>query len=246
MLPIAILAGGLATRLRPITEKIPKALVDIAGKPFIVHQLDLLKRQGIEHVVLCVGYLGEMINDLVGKGDRFDLQIEYSYDGPVLLGTGGSLKKALPLLGDSFFVLYGDSYLGCDYKKVQFAFEMSGKPALMTILRNEDRWDKSNILYQDGRIMKYDKKHLTSHMKYIDYGLSVLSKDIFTGIDKESVFDLAELYKDMVDTGRMASYEVSERFYEIGSHQGIEEISRLLEPNKMNIDGHQREERQDE
>lgn len=233
MLPMAILAGGLATRLRPITEKIPKALVDIAGKPFIVHQLDLLKRQGVERVVLCVGYLGEMIDDVIGKGDRFGLQIEYSYDGPVLLGTGGSLKKALPLLGDAFFVLYGDSYLDCDYKKVQSAFEMSGKPALMTILRNEDRWDKSNILYRDGRIMKYDKKLHTPHMQYIDYGLSVLSKDIFAGINKGSVFDLADLYKDVVDQGRMASYEVSERFYEIGSRQGIEEIRRLLEPKPI-------------
>lgn len=233
MLPIAILAGGLATRLRPITEKIPKALVEIAGKPFIVHQLNLLKSHGMKRVVLCIGYLGEMIYEVVGKGDKFGLQIEYSYDGPVLLGTGGSLKKALPLLGDAFFVLYGDSYLDCDYQKIQSAFKMSRKPALMTVLRNENRWDKSNIIYQEGRIIKYDKKNITPDIKYIDYGLSILKKDVFIGIDQGEVFDLAELYLGLVDKGQMAGYEVSERFYEIGSHEGIEETRQLLETKSI-------------
>lgn len=246
MLPVAILAGGMATRLRPVTEKIPKALVEIGGKPFILHQLDLLKRQDIERVVLCVGYLGEMIYGVVGTGKKLGLQVEYSYDGTVLLGTGGSLKKALPLLGDSFFVLYGDSYLDCNYEKIQSAFGMSGKPALMTVLRNEDRWDKSNIIFEDSRIIKYDKKNLTPEMKYIDYGLSILRRSVFTGIDKGEVFDLSELYKDIIDKGQMAGYEVSKRFYEIGSQQGIAELRRLLEPEPIVIKDHNREEQQDE
>ena len=246
MYPVAILAGGLATRLRPVTEKIPKALLEIGGKPFILHQLDLLKRQDIERVVLCVGYLGELIYRVVGTGKSLGLQIEYSFDGTVLLGTGGSLKKALPLLGDSFFVLYGDSYLDCNYKKIQSAFEISEKSALMTVLRNENRWDKSNVLYQDGRIVKYDKKQIIPEMKYIDYGLSILRTDVFTGIDKGAVFDLAELYKNLVDKGQMAGFEVSERFYEIGSHQGIEEISRLLDPKTNTNKLSKREEQLDE
>ena len=115
-LPVAILAGGLATRLRPITEKIPKSLVDVAGEPFIVRQLDYLFRQRVRDVVLCIGYLGEMIEAVVGDGSRFGLRVSYSIDGPILLGTGGALRRAAPLLGEAFFVLYGDSYLPVDYR----------------------------------------------------------------------------------------------------------------------------------
>src|SRR5258708_1931944 len=113
MLPIAILAGGLATRLRPITETIPKALVEIAGEPFLAHQLHLLRANGYERVVMCVGYLGEMVRDFAGDGSQFGMQVEYSFDGEALLGTAGALRKALPLLADDFSVIYGDSYLPC-------------------------------------------------------------------------------------------------------------------------------------
>src|SRR5215475_16199750 len=114
MLPVAILAGGLATRLRPITERIPKALIEINGEPFIAHQLRLLRSRGIRRVVLCLCYLGEMVRDFVGGGQAFDLAVEYSFDGPVLLGTAGAIHRAIPLLGGAFFVLYGDSWLPCD------------------------------------------------------------------------------------------------------------------------------------
>ncbi len=150
LLPVAILAGGLANRLRPITETIPKALVTVAGEPFLFHQLRYLKAQGVAHVVICTGYLGEQVEAAVGNGHAFGLKVEISPDGPVLLGTGGALKTAAPKLGDAFFVLYGDSFLPCDFGKVQSAFEASGKPALMTVLRNGDRWDKSNVVFVDG------------------------------------------------------------------------------------------------
>src|SRR6266480_3410683 len=155
--PVAILAGGLAKRLRPITETIPKALVTIAGAPFLAHQLRLLHFAGLRRIVICAGYLGEMIEAEIGDGASFDLRIEYSFDGPRLLGTGGALKRALPLLGRRFFVLYGDSYLPIDYRKVALAFVTGGKAGLMTVYRNEDRWDGSNVQFEAGEILRYDK-----------------------------------------------------------------------------------------
>jgi NDP-sugar pyrophosphorylase family protein len=232
MFPVAILAGGLATRLRPITEKIPKALVEIAGQPFIIHQLELLKKNNIEQVVICIGYRGEMIQDLIGNGHKFGLQVDYSSDWPELLGTGGAIKKTLPLLGDAFFILYGDSYLDCDYYAVRQAFPKSGKPALMTVFRNENKWDKSNISYQNCKILKYDKKSVAPDIKYIDYGLSILKKATFDIAGFDNKFDLADLFKDLVDRGQMAGYEVAQRFYEIGTTQGISDLEKYLNDNK--------------
>lgn len=228
MLPVAILAGGLATRLRPVTEKIPKALLEIAGKPFIFHQLELLKQQGINKVILCVGYLGEQVVAAVGNGQSMGISVEYSFDGDVLLGTGGALKRALPLLGDSFFVLYGDSYLPCSFSEVQTAFEKSNCPALMTVLRNGDRWDKSNVLFQEGRLVEYNKSSPHPEMAHIDYGLGILTSSLFNGFETGQSFDLADIYQYLSLNGRLAGFEVDKRFYEIGSHQGIEETEEFL------------------
>jgi N-acetyl-alpha-D-muramate 1-phosphate uridylyltransferase len=174
MFPVAILAGGLATRLRPITQTIPKALIEVAGKPFIDHQLEYLRKQGVTSVVLCIGYLGEMIQEIVGDGSRWSMQVRYSLDGPVLLGTGGALKKALPMLGERFFILYGDSYLPIDFGKVQAAFSNSGQLGLMTVLRNQNLWDRSNVRFENGQLIEYNKEKITPLMHYIDYGLGVL------------------------------------------------------------------------
>jgi NDP-sugar pyrophosphorylase family protein len=227
MLPVAILAGGLATRLYPLTENKPKALIEIERQPFIVHQLNLLRRHGIERVVLCVGYLGKMIQESVGDGSRFRIQVEYSYDGPYLLGTGGSLKKALPLLGEAFFVLYGDSYLDCDYDAIQLAFIKSGKSALMTVFRNENMWDKSNVIYENNTIIDFDKKNPTPEMKYIDYGLGVLRRSVFKKFKKNEA-DLADIYKYLISRNDLAGCEVKQRFYEIGSKKGLEETNNYL------------------
>jgi N-acetyl-alpha-D-muramate 1-phosphate uridylyltransferase len=229
ILPVGILVGGLATRLRPITEKIPKALIKIGGQPFIAHQLKLLKKNNIERVVLCAGYFGELIRDVVGNGNQFGLHVEYSFDGPVLLGTGGALRKALPLLGDEFFVLYGDSYLDCDYHAVQLAFESSGKPALMTIFHNENRWGKSNVLCIDHAIVKYDKKNPTPEMKHLDYGLGVLKSSVFKILSGDQRCDLSNIYRDLASRGELAGFEVAQRFYEIGSKKGLAETRRYLE-----------------
>jgi N-acetyl-alpha-D-muramate 1-phosphate uridylyltransferase len=231
-LSVAILAGGLATRLRPITETIPKALVDVAGVPFICRQLASLREQGVKKVVLCTGYLGEMIEKVVGDGAAFGLEVAYSPDGPTLLGTGGAMKQALPLLGDSFFLLYGDSYLPIDFSKVETAFFESGKSGLMTVLDNGDRWDKSNVLFQDGRLVEYNKKSPRPEMRYIDYGLGVLKASAFSSYEAGEIFDLADLYHKLSIEDDLAGYEVHERFYEIGSQTGLKEAEAYFHERK--------------
>jgi NDP-sugar pyrophosphorylase family protein len=228
MLPVAILAGGLATRLRPLTETIPKSLVEIDGEPFICHQLRLLRANGVESVVLCTGYLGEMIRQAVGDGAAFGLRVEYSFDGPVLLGTAGALKQAIPLLGGSFFVLYGDSYLPCDWQAVGCAFLESRRSGLMTVCLNNNQWDASNVEFVDGRIVAYNKKLRTPRMRHIDYGLGVFRSDAFDRIPPGEPADLAGLYQQLLGEGELAAYEVPGRFYEIGSFDGIQELAQYL------------------
>lgn len=228
MIDVAILAGGLGTRLAPITETLPKALVDINGEPFIAHQLRLLRSYGITRVVLCVAYLGEMIRDFVGDGRRFDLEVSYSFDGPNLRGTAGALKEALSFLGEDFLVLYGDSYLRCDYSAVVSKFRSSGKLGLMTVYRNEGKWDLSNVEMDDRNIVKYDKKNFTPLMRHIDFGLGAFRRAAFADIPDESPFDLADLYRELLHRGQLAAFEVDSRFYEVGSQKGIQELSALL------------------
>lgn len=226
--PIALLAGGLATRLRPITTTIPKALVEVAGEPFIDHQLRLLARNGARRVVMCIGYLGEMIEAHCRDGSRYGLELSYVPDGPKLLGTGGALRQALPYLGEAFWVLYGDSYMDIDYPAVLTAFQQRGRQGLMTVLRNGDRWDKSNVVFQQNRLIRYDKRHPTPDMEYIDYGASLLRSDVLAAYPAGEAFDLADVYHRLVEQGEMTGYEVTQRFYEIGSHQGLKETEEYL------------------
>jgi N-acetyl-alpha-D-muramate 1-phosphate uridylyltransferase len=231
-LPLAILAGGLATRLHPVTETIPKALVDVAGTPFVLRQLDYLRRQGIGRVVLCVGYLGEQIEAVVGDGSAMGLFVSYSRDWPNLMGTGGALKQALPLLDSQFLVLYGDSYLPIDFAAVEREFFASGKPALMTVQRNANRWDKSNVLFRDNVIVEYNKRAPTPDMRHIDYGLGAISARVLADEVKTGPFDLADIYHRLSLSGQLAGYEVHERFYEIGSHKGLAEAADYFKGRK--------------
>ena len=227
-LPVAILAGGLATRLRPMTERRPKVLLDVAGQPFAVHQIELLRRQGLTDIVFCVGHLGEQVEQALGDGRRWGVNVRYAFDGPTLLGTGGALRQALPLLGAAFFVMYGDSYLTCDYGAVAQAFRASGRLGLMTVVRNDDAWDRSNVAYAGGRIVRYDKRHPTPDMHYIDYGLGVLQARTFEAYPPETALDLATLYQDLLAADQLAGWEAPERFYEIGSPAGLEETRQYL------------------
>jgi NDP-sugar pyrophosphorylase family protein len=227
-LPVAILAGGLATRLRPITEKIPKLLVEVAGEPFFSHQIRLLKKAGLTRLVLCIGHLGEKIVELYGDGSRWGVQIDYVFDGPRLLGTGGALMQALPRLGDAFYVLYGDSYLPIDYLACGNAFLRSGRLGLMTVYENHERYDTSNVWFADGEIKIYDKKNKVPQMHHIDYGLGLLQTRAFEGWPRNEIVDLADVYKKLVAERQLAGYEIEQRFYEIGSHAGLQELDTLL------------------
>jgi NDP-sugar pyrophosphorylase family protein len=228
MLQAVILMGGVATRLRPVTEKIPKALIDINGEPFLSHQLRLLHSRGIRRVVCCIGFLGEMIREAAGDGERFGMELQYSFDGPVLLGTAGAIHRALPLLEEKFFVLYGDSYLPCDYAAIQNNFDASGRNGLMTVYRNEGKWDSSNVEFERGSILAYDKRVKTPRMHYIDYGLGVFRRGVFEEVEPGVARDLAEVYQELLSRQDLAAYEVMQRFYEIGSFTGIEDLSAAL------------------
>jgi len=228
MPPLALLAGGLATRMRPLTETIPKSLLEVAGKPFLDHQLTLFASQGVRHVVICAGYLGEQMRDFAGDGAGWGLSIEWSFDGDQLLGTGGALMQALPLLGEEFLVTYGDSYLDEPYAPIVAAFRASAQPALMTVFRNEGRWDTSNIEFAEGRLLRYDKAHLSPAMQHIDYGLQAVRREALAGWPTGRKFDLAAVYASLVEAGRMAGYETTRRFHEIGSPQGLAELDALL------------------
>ena len=234
-LPVAILAGGLGTRMRPHTERIPKVLLEVAGEPFAVHQIKLLARHGVRRIVFCVGCMGDQVQAALGDGQRWGVHLDYIFDGPTLLGTGGALRNALPKLGGSFFVLYGDSYLDCDFAAVGKAFLSSGKLGLMTVVRNKNRWDTSNVVLASGVIVRYDKRNLSPEMEHIDYGLGLLRANVFDAYPPNSSFDLVAVYQDLIAKGQLAGYEMSSRFYEIGSPAGLEETRRLLESGQVGL-----------
>jgi N-acetyl-alpha-D-muramate 1-phosphate uridylyltransferase len=228
MFPIAILAGGVASRMRPRTDRIPKALLEVAGRPFIAHQLALLREQHVTDVVLCVGHFASQIEAYVGDGRAWDVRVRYSVDGPVLLGTGGALRQAQPLLGETFFVMYGDSYLPCDFTAVAKTFAASGQRALMTVFRNDNRLGASNVLFEHGRIVRYDKMLATPAMRHIDYGLTVLTAEPLSTYPADTPFDLSRVYQDLVAQGQLAGLEIEERFFEIGSPEGLRDTEALL------------------
>jgi NDP-sugar pyrophosphorylase family protein len=225
---VAILAGGRATRLGPLTESVPKSLLELNGEPFITHQLRLLHSNGICRVVLCVGYLSVPIQRAIGDGSDLGLQVDYSFDGKSLLGTAGAIKNALPKLGDPFFVIYGDSYLPCDYQAIARNFESAGVLGMMTVFRNEGKWDTSNVEYQSGKILAYSKTQPTSRMQYIDYGLGVFHAPAFEVVPEGKPCDLTEVYTALLRREQLAACEVHERFYEIGSPAGLRETGEFL------------------
>jgi len=233
--PVVILAGGLATRLRPITEKIPKALVEVGKQPFIGQQLRLLYSHGIRFVIISAWYRGEMIRESVGDGKQFGLTVEYVFDGETPLGTGGAIRQTLSLLKEPFFVLYGDSYLPCDYADIQKYFDHHTQSGLMTVYRNQGKWDTSNVEVVDGQILCYDKQHRTPRMEFIDYGLGLFRPEIFASLPEGRPTDLAEVYQKLIVNHSMLAYEVKQRFYEIGSFEGLRELDGLLtsEPDKF-------------
>lgn len=224
---LALLAGGLATRLRPLTSFMPKSLIPIAGDPFLAHQLRLIHAGGIREVVLCCGFLGDQIEDFAGDGSRFGLSITYSHDGEQPLGTGGALLKALPLLGERFLVMYGDSWLTEPIEPVWRTFLDSGKPALMSVFCNQNRWGASNVEFRKGMVVRYNKRHPSTAMHHIDYGLDALDAGVLAHWSVP-VFDLGDVWSGLADYSLLAGYETSERFYEIGSLAGMRETEYVV------------------
>jgi NDP-sugar pyrophosphorylase family protein len=225
---VAILAGGLGTRLHPLTATLPKSMVPVAGEPFIVHQLRLLSQQGFYSVVLCLGHLGEQIEAFVGDGYPFGCQVRYSRDGSELLGTGGAIRQALPLLGPQFAVLYGDSYLTAPFQPALQGFLTCGRPALMTLLRNQNQWQPSNVEFASGEIVRHDKNRLIPAMEHIDYGLCFFSAEVFQRWPQSSRFSLSEVLQSLIAKHAIAAFEVADRFYEIGSIMGLQETDQFL------------------
>jgi MurNAc alpha-1-phosphate uridylyltransferase len=229
-----ILAGGLATRMRPLTDVMPKALIPVAGTPFIDHQLRWLARHGVTHAVLSIGYRGEMLRAHVGDGAAHGLRVTYVDEGAVLRGTAGALRLAAAqgALDEAFLVTYGDSFLPIDFAEVWTRFRTSGQPALMAVFRNEGRWDSSNVIFDGARVVLYDKHHRTrpaADFSYIDYGLAGLERRLIeSDVPAQGKSDLADLYFALSGRGQLAGFEVHERFHEIGSTEGLEELTRWI------------------
>jgi len=228
VLPVVVLSGGLATRMQEYTEKIPKAMIDVAGKPFIHWQLSMQKKQKVQQVILCIGHLGEMIEAYIGDGSGYDLKVTYSYDGDKLLGTGGAIKKIEDSLPDDFFILYGDSYLEIPYAPLVEAFKASEKKGLMTVYENEDLFDVSNVIFQNDELITYRKHDKVKEMRHIDYGLGILNKKVFSDFPSDTVFDLAVVYEKLAAEKQLLGFEVYKRFYEIGSPEGLSELREKL------------------
>jgi NDP-sugar pyrophosphorylase family protein len=226
--PLALLAGGGGTRVQSVSRRVPKALFKVNDRPFIAHQLELVHRNGVRRVVLCTGHLGEQMEAYVGNGGSFGVEVEYSHDGEVLLGTAGALKNAEPMLGPLFWVMYGDTYLDVSFAEVFEAFRNSRALGLMTVFKNENRLDRSNVAYRDGLLRAYDKRDPKPDMTHIDYGLSLLRHAALAGVAPGARADLGDLYHDLVARGAMHGFEVHQRFYEIGSPEGLAETRRFF------------------
>jgi len=223
---VAILAGGLATRLGGLTREQPKSMVRIWGKPFLEHQIEMLKRNGITDIVLCIGHLGEQIQNYFGDGSKFGVSLSYSREDR-LLGTAGALKKAEALLDEVFFTLYGDSYLFLDFKAAMSYFLSHDKLALMSVYKNYDRYDRSNTVVEGNLVKKFSKKERTPDMVYIEYGANIFRKEVLELVPEGKFYGLDDLFPKLIERGELLAYEVKERFYEIGSPQGLRDFEKF-------------------
>jgi NDP-sugar pyrophosphorylase family protein len=228
---VVILAGGMAKRLRPLTNNIPKALIDIDGVPFIDWQLQLLSRNGITQVVVCVSYKSDLIQSHVGDGSQFGLDVIYSTEKDQPMGTGGAIKNAINNLNENFMVIYGDSYLDVNYLELAEAYVSLRKPSMMTVFKNEGAYDQSNVKFESGRIYEYSKNKNNADFEHIDYGLSFFEKKIFDSDKYGHIFDLSLVFNELIKNVDLAGYEVYNRFYEIGSFSGIQEFTKFITEN---------------
>ena len=235
MLPIAVLAGGFATRLGKLTAEVPKCLIEINGRPFVDWQLDLLTRHGYSDFIFCVSYRSDAVQEYLGNGSERGARIQYSLDGDTQLGTGGAIQKALPKLGDVFGVIYGDSYLPTNYMAAEQFFLNSRSNALMTVYENKNQFDSSNVEFTDGKLINYEKGSNSRQMHHIDYGMTFFREAAFRPWRNHSSFDLSEVCHELATRGELLGFEVFERFYEIGSLQGIGELTQYLKESSNEL-----------
>lgn len=229
---VCIIAGGKATRLYPMTHKIPKSLIDINGKPFIIRQFEILEKNEIKKVVLCLSHLGDVVEKYLSESEyiKKNFEVSYAYDTEISAGTGGAVLNALPLLPEIFWIMYGDSYLDINFRKISEYFKSLNQFGLMTVFKNNNLFDRSNVVFKNSSILKYDKINFTDGMNFIDYGLGIFNKSAFK--DFSGRFDLSEVYQKLLINKELAGYEVNKRFYEIGSFEGIEELKLFLKQNE--------------
>lgn len=223
-----ILCGGLATRLGDLSKNSPKSMIKINNKPFLEYQIEILKKNSIKDIVLCVGYLAEKIKSYFGNGKKLGVNIRYSYDGDKPLGPIGALKNAEPILDDVFFIMYGDSYLTVDYKKVHRFFMKQDKLGLMVVYKNYDKYDKSNIAIKDDLVVGYGKNNSTDDMIYIDYGTSILCKKALDIVPKDKMYSTGEFFSELIKKRELLCFEAKKRFYHIGTPESLEEFNDFI------------------
>ena len=230
---VVILTGGLGTRARQLSPDLPKSLIEIDSKPFISYQFDLLVKQGFKEILLCTGYKGDKISEYVGNGSRFGLHVSYSNEEPdKLLGTGGAILNAIDFLSSEFLVIYGDSYLDINYEKVKEKYYQSGLDSLMVIYKNINQYDDSNVEFDGSRIIRYSKNNRTTKMDFIDYGINIYKKEIFSRYNGPKNFDLSEIQESLVEKQLVAAYETNKRFYHIGDETAFDEFDKMIKGKK--------------
>jgi len=227
-LQVAILVGGLGTRLMPLTKTIPKPMVRVKGKPFLEYEIRLLKKSGIGDFVLCVGHLGEQVEAYFGDGSGLGVRVRYSHDGPKLMGPAGALKKAEPLLEECFFVTYGDAYLRADYKAMMRALVASGSLAMMAVYKNNNKFGKSDVVVEEGRVVRYDKRGKGKGMDWVNFGVSALRREALDFIPADRECGEEEFYGELIRRGQLLAFPLRHRFYEIGSPSSLREFERFI------------------
>ena len=224
---VVIVAGGLGTRLGNLTKDRPKSLIPVNGKPFLQHQVESLKQNGIQDIVLCIGHLGNQIQETLGDGSKYGVKVRYSIEDR-LLGTAGAIKKAENLLDDTFFTMYGDSYLFLDFAKIMNFFTSFNKSALMTVYKNFNLYDTSNTAIKDNLVRRYNKVDITEDMVYIDYGVNLFRKSVLDIIPEGVHYPLEKVFNQLIDKNQLLAFEVKKRFYEIGSFEGLMEFEKFI------------------
>ena len=233
MRPVVVLAGGLGTRLRELTGDVrPKAMVEVSGRPFIDWKLQGLAHAGVSRVIVLTGRHGDQIEQHVGTGSQYGLQVSCVHDGPQLLGTGGAIRAAVAELGESFWVTYGDTYLRVDVQAAEAALEERGVRSLMTVLRNRDEFEISNVSARDGLVVEYEKGAAPGTHEFIDYGMLLLDRDALAGFPVQA-FDLSSVIRDLIAESQMMAFVVTERFYEVGTPESLRETERWLSQTRQ-------------